>query len=195
MNRKSLILLLLLPSSLGAQETAPATAWNPGYPQQGLKNAATFIAGFKEKAQHLGKDGKLRILIIGDSLSDGSYHWSHHFRKDLQAAYGNGGPGAVWSTFAGDSPAHGAAPGWLWSEKDFISYTGPNGRWRNGWGSRGDIWPYLGWNGNFLTTDDPRASYELEGEGSKFTVVYTTGTFTTYDGETVNNHSAGFTAS
>jgi hypothetical protein len=195
MNRKSLILLLLLPYSLAAQETAPATAWNPGYPQQGLKNAATFIAGFKEKAQHLGKDGKLRILIIGDSLSDGSYHWSHHFRKDLQAAYGNGGPGAVWSTFAGDSPAHGAAPGWLWSEKDFISYKGPNGRWRNGWGSRGDIWPYLGWNGNFLTTDDPRASYELEGEGSKFTVVYTTGTFTTYDGETVNNHSAGFTAS
>src|ERR1700722_2555194 len=114
MNRTLLILAVLLPISLAAQ-----TAWNPGYPQNGLKNAGEFIAGFKQKAQHPGKDGKLRILIIGDSLSDGGYHWSHHFRKNLQAAYGNGGPGAVWSTFAGNSAEHGAVPEWLWSAKDF----------------------------------------------------------------------------
>ncbi len=169
------------------------TAWNEGYPKKGLKNADEFVAGFKNKAQHLGKDGQLRILIIGDSLSDGGYHWSHHFRKNLQAAYGDGGPGAIWSTHAGPSAERGTVPGWLWSEKDFISYKGPNGRWRNGWGSRGDIWPYLGWNGNLLTTSDPQSSYELVASGSKFTVVYSTGTFNTFDGEQIKNRSAGFT--
>jgi hypothetical protein len=188
MKRSTLILAVLPLIPLIAQKTA----WNEGYPQKGLKNADALIAGFKEKAQHLGAGGKLRILIIGDSLSDGGYHWSHHFRKNLQVAYGNGGPGAVWSTFAGDSPEHGAMPAWLWSEKDFISYKGREGRWRSGWGSRGDIWPYLGWNGNFLTTADPRASYELVAEGSKFTAVYSAGTFATFDGEAITNRSAGF---
>lgn len=117
------------------------TAWNDGYPLKGLKNTDAFIVSFKDKAKHLGKDGKLRILIIGDSLSDGSYHWSHHFRKNLQTAYGNGGPGKIWAVFAGDSAEHGAVPGWLWSEKDFVSYKGPHGRWQNSSGGRGDIWP------------------------------------------------------
>jgi hypothetical protein len=188
---KRIILILAVPPLIPLR--AQPSAWNKGYPQNGLKNADAFVAGFKEKAQHLGDSGKLRILIIGDSLSDGSYHWSHHFRKNLQAAYGNGGPGAVWSTFAGDSPQHGTMPGWLWSEKDFISYKGPNGRWRNGWGGRGDIWPYLGWNGNFLTTADPQSSYELVASGCKFTVVYSAGTFSTFDGDAITNRSAGFT--
>jgi hypothetical protein len=193
--------LILLASVPTAAQTAPpgdkpaaATAWNPNYPAAGLNNAEKFMAGFKEKAQHLGKARKLRILIIGDSLSDGGYHWSHHFRKILQGVYGNGGTGAVLSTLAGDSPEHGAVPSWLWTEKDFISYKGPNGRWRFGWGSRGDIWPYLGWNGNFLASADPKASYEFSGAGSKFTLVYSTGTFTTFDGDAISNHSAGFTA-
>jgi hypothetical protein len=172
---------------------ASGTAWNKGYPQKGFKNADELVANFKNKARHLGKNGKLRILIIGDSLSDGYYHWSHYFRKDLQAAYGNGGTGTVWATFAGDSPEHGTMPGWLWNKEDFISYKGPNGRWRDGWGSRDDIWPYLGWNGTFLATADAGSSYELDGNGSKFTVVYSTGTFTTFDGEPLTNRSAGFT--
>ncbi|MGD0776627.1 MAG: hypothetical protein ABSC05_27745 [Candidatus Solibacter sp.] len=192
MYRTLLILAVLQCFQLAAQP-ASGTAWNDGYPRQGLKNADEFMAGFKQKAGNLGKSGKVRILIIGDSLSDGYYHWSHYFRKDLQAAYGNGGPGAVWSVFAGNSPERGTVPGWLWTEKDFINYKGPNGRWRNGWGSRGDIWPYLGWNGDFLTTSDPRSSYELVGNGSKFTVVYSSGTFTTFDGEAIANRSAGFT--
>jgi hypothetical protein len=119
MKRILLILAVLPLIPLWAQPSA----WNKGYPQNGLKNADALVAGFKAKAQHLGDSGKLRILIIGDSLSDGSYHWSHHFRKNLQAAYGNGGPGAVWSTFAGDSPQHGAMPGWL-IKSDGLPYGG-----------------------------------------------------------------------
>ena len=173
--------------------SADGTAWNDGYPLKGLKNADAFMASFKNKAQHLGKDGKLRILIIGDSLSDGGYHWSHHFRKDLQAAYGNGGLGAVWAAHAGGQPGQGFAPEWLWTTDDFTSWKGPQGRWRVGWGGRGEIWPYLGWNGYFLTTDDPQSSYELRAKGSKFTVVYSCGTFNTFDGESVLNRAAGFT--
>jgi hypothetical protein len=182
-------LLALVP--LAAQPQAN-TAWNPGYPLRGLKNAGAFVAGFKQKAQHLtGTHNKLRILIIGDSLSDGGYHWSHHFRQNLQTAYGNGGSGAIWSTFAGDSPEHGAMPAWLWSEKDFISYK--TGHWRNGYASRGDIWPYLGWNGTFLAAADPQSSYHLDATASKYTVAYSAGTFPTFDGETITNRSAGFT--
>jgi hypothetical protein len=168
-----------------------ATAWRDGYPLKGLKNADAFMASFKHKAQHPGTDGKLRVLIIGDSLSDGWYHWSHHFRKDLQAAYGNGGLGALWAAFA-QSKA-GSLPGWLWSEEDFTSQA--TGHWRQGWGGRGDIWPYLGWNGMFLAADDPESSYELRARGNKFTVVYSSGTFTTFDGETEMNRAGGFTAS
>ena len=174
--------------------TSAGTAWNEGYPAKGLKNAGRFMASFKEKAQHLGQKGKLRILIIGDSLSDGGYHWSHHFRKNLQAAYGNGGPGTIWSVFAGSAPGQGFAPNWLWTEQDFTSWRGPQGRWRNDWGGRGDIWPYLGWNGSFLATDDPQSSYELDAQGSKFTLVYSTGTFNTFDGAVGTNRAAGFTA-
>jgi hypothetical protein len=192
MQRTTLLFTLLSLVPLAAQQPA-ATAWNPGYPQNGLKNADAFIAGFKQKAQHLaGTNNKLRILIIGDSLSDGSYHWSHHFRQNLQAAYGNGGPGALWSTFAGDSPEHGAFPSWLWTEKDFVSYK--SGHWRFGYGSRGDIWPYLGWNGNFIATSDPQASYRLDANAARFTVVYSSGTFQTFDGETLANRAAGFNA-
>ena len=171
--------------------SADGTAWNDGYPLKGLKNASGFMASFKNKAQHLGKDGKLRILIIGDSLSDGGYHWSHHFRKNLQAAYGNGGPGALWATFA--QTRAGSMPSWLWDEEDFTSQI--TGRWRQGWGGRGDCWPYLGWNGMFLAADDPQSSYELHARGSKFTLVYSGGTFNTFDGEPVANRAAGFTVS
>ena len=38
-------------------------------------------AWFKERAQKLGGHDKLRILIIGDSLSDGGYHWSIFLSK------------------------------------------------------------------------------------------------------------------
>ena len=79
----------------------PSTAWKTGYPAKCLKNAQDLMASFKAKARDLGRDGKLRVLIIGDSLSAGEYHWSHYFRRGLQAAYGDGGPGAIWSAFAG----------------------------------------------------------------------------------------------
>jgi hypothetical protein len=176
---------------MSADATSNATAWNDGYPLKGLKNAEAFMTSFKQQAQHLGKGGKLRILIIGDSLSDGGYHWSHHFRKNLQAAYGNGGLGAIWATFAQNKAV--SVPSWLWTEEDFTSQT--VGRWRQGWGGRGDCWPYLGWNGTFLATDDPQSSYELHAKGGKFTVVYSSGAFTTFDGEPVANRAAGFTVS
>ncbi len=176
-------------SASAADSGARTTAWNDGYPLKGLKNADAFLASFKAKAQHPGKDGKLRILIIGDSLSDGHYHWSHHFRRDLQAAYGDGGLGALWATFAQNRAT--SVPGWLWSEDDFTSQTA--GHWRQGWGARGDVWPHLGWNGMFLATDDPQASYELHAKGSRFTVVYSSGTFQTFDGAPVVNRAAGFT--
>ena len=49
------------------------TAWKEGHPALGLKHADALVARFKDKASHLGRDGKLRVLIIGDSLSDGHY--------------------------------------------------------------------------------------------------------------------------
>jgi hypothetical protein len=177
------------------KENQLPTAWNAGYPAQGLKNADALISSFKSQAKNLGGDGKLRMLIIGDSLSDGGYHWSHHFRKNLQAVYGNGGPGNIWAVHAGAVPGQGFAPEWLWTPDDFTSWKGPQGRWRNGWGGRGDIWPYLGWNGTFLATDDPQAAYELHARGSRFTLVYSTGTFSSFDGRPVANRSGGFTVS
>ena len=88
-----------LPSAVGAPPATSGTetAWRPGYPQAGLKNARSLVEWFTTRAKGLGQDGKLRVLIIGDSLSDGEYHWSHYFRRDLQAAYGNGGPGNIWA--------------------------------------------------------------------------------------------------
>lgn len=167
------------------------TAWNQGYPLKGFKNADALVASFKAKAKSLGKDEKLRILIIGDSLSDGNQHWSHYFRRNLQAAYGNGGYGAIWSGWA-QYPQ--AIPGWLWDPKtDFSSQS--KGLWRHSWGGRGDIWPYLGWNGDFLATDRPDAEYQLTARGSTFTVVYSAGTYTTFNGQSVVNRAAGFTAS
>jgi hypothetical protein len=172
---------------------AANTAWRAGYPRAGLKNADALLDWFKSRAKSLGVQGKLRILIIGDSLSDGGYHWSHYFRRDLQAAYGNGGPGAIWATHAGGPSGQGCAPDWLFSPADFTSHT--KGAWRVGWGGRGDIWPYLGWNGTFLATDSPEAEYCLEAQGSRFTAVYSTGSFATFDGQAVENRAAGFTAS
>jgi hypothetical protein len=169
------------------------TAWKEGYPLKGLKNAGELVASFKAKARSLGRHGKLRVLIIGDSLSDGEYHWSHYFRRDIQVTYGDGGPGAIWAAFAGNAPGQGFAPGWLWSPKDFTSYKGSKGAWRTDWGGRGDIWPYLGWNGTFLATDSPDARYFLDAVGSQFTVVYSSGTFTTFDGRSIENRAAGFT--
>ena len=107
------------------------TAWKESYPLTGLKNAGELVASFKAKARNLGRDGKLRVLIIGDSLSDGEYHWSHYFRRDLQAAYGDGGPGAIWSAFAGGLAGHGFAPGWLWSRQGFHVVQGIEGRVEN----------------------------------------------------------------
>ena len=172
----------------------PETAWRPGYPQACFKNGEGLGAWFKERAQKLGGRDKLRILIIGDSLSDGGYHWSHYFRQSLQAAYGNGGPGTVWATHAGGAPGQGFAPDWLFSPDDFVSYKGAHGAWRNSWGGRGDIWPYLGWNGSFLMTDAADAEYVLEAVGSRFAVVTSTGTFASFHGEPVENRAAGFTA-
>ena len=162
----------------------PETAWRPGQPQACFKHGDELGAWFKERARTLGGDQKLRILIIGDSLSDGGYHWSHYFRRSLQAAYGNGGPGNIWTTHAGGSPGQGFAPDWLFTPDDFVSYKGAHGVWRYGWGGRGDIWPYLGWNGSFLMTDSADAEYFLEATGSRFTVVTSTGTFASYDAPT-----------
>jgi hypothetical protein len=165
------------------------TAWNDGYPRAGFKNADALAASIKAKAGNLGKDGKLRVLIIGDSLSEGHYHWSHYFRKNLQAAYGDGGYGAIWSGWAQYA---GAIPGWLWDpQKDFSSQT--KGEWRHSLSGRGDKWPYLGWNGNFLFTDMPDAEYQLKARGNKFTVVYSSGTYTTFNGRNVMNRAGGFT--
>ena len=183
-----------------AQNTVPEaaaakTAWRTGYPQAGLKHGEALVAWFKTRARSLGPEGKLRILIIGDSLSDGGYHWSHYFRRDLQTAYGNGGPGNIWATHAGSAAGQGFAPEWLFTPDDFTSRKGAKGIWRSGWGGRGDVWPYLGWNGTFLATDSPAAQYFLEAQGSRFTVVYSSGTFTTFDGQPVENRAAGFTVS
>ena len=171
----------------------PETAWRPGQPESCFHQGDQLRAWFKERARHLGRDEKLRILIIGDSLSDGGYHWSHYFRHSLQAAYGNGGPGAIWATHAGGAPGQGFAPDWLFSPDDFVSYKGPHGAWRNSWGGRGDCWPYLGWNGSFLMTDSADAEYVLEATGSRFTVVTSSGTFVSDNGEPVENRAAGFT--
>lgn len=181
-----------------AQSTTPdaarsKTAWRNGYPAAGLKNGEALVEWFKTRAKSLGQDGKFRLLIIGDSLSDGGYHWSHYFRRDLQSAYGNGGPGNIWAVHAGGAPGQGFAPDWLFSPDDFKSHKGTKGVWRSGWGGRGDIWPYVGWNGSFLTTNSPEAQYFLEAQGSRFTVVYSSGTFTTFNGQPVENRAGGFT--
>ena len=170
-----------------AEPAASATAWNDGHPARGLHHAGALVGKFKEQAGRLGRDEKVRVLIIGDSLSDGYQHWSHHFRRDLQAAYGNGGPGNIWATWKGN-----ARSGWLFDAADFTQET--TGRWRSGWGARGDVWPYLGWNGDFLATQAADASYRLEATGSRFTVVTSSGTFTTFDGRPISNRAAGFTA-
>lgn len=171
----------------------PQTAWRAGQPQACLKNGDELRGWFKERAKNLGRDGKLRILIIGDSLSDGGYHWSHYFRRSLQAACGNGGPGNICTTAAGNGLGQGFAPEWLFSPADFISYKSGKGVWRTGWGGRGDIWPYLGWNGLFLSTDSAEAEYVFEATGSRFVVVTTSGTFTSFAGERIENRAAGFT--
>ena len=184
----------LLAMIIAASITLPGyakdnTAWNDGYPRAGFRNADKLADSFKARAKNLGKDGKLRILIIGDSLSDGYYHWAHYFRKNLQAAYGDGGYGAIWSGWA-QSPQ--AVPGWLWDpDKDFSAQT--VGQWKHSWGYRGDIWPYLGWNGDFISSDMPDAEYQLRAHGSKFTVVYSKGSFTTFNGRNILNRTAGFT--
>jgi hypothetical protein len=98
---------------------------------------------------------------------------------------------AVWSTFAGDSPAHGAMTGWLWSETDFNSYKGPSGAVAQRVGQPLRYLAVSRVERDLPGDDDTRAAYELDGSGSKFTVVYSTGTFPTYDGKTINNHPAG----
>jgi len=194
MKRLLLSIGLAVIAGIGVAAAAePETAWRPGQPRACLKNGDGLLAWFKQRAKNLGGDEKLRILIIGDSLSDGGYHWSHYFRRSLQAAYGNGGPGNIWATHAGSSPGQGFAPDWLFSPDDFVSYKGAHGVWRNGWGGRGDIWPYLGWNGSFLMTNSADAEYFLEAVGSRFTVVSSTGTFASFHGERIENRSAGFT--
>jgi hypothetical protein len=171
-----------------AAEEAAQSAWNDGCPLQSLHNADELMQSFKSKAKNLGKDGKLRILIIGDSLSDGGYHWSHYFRKDLQDAYGQGGFGNIVAGWG----KNGAAS-WLWdAKKDFTCE--PTGIWRDSFGGQGDAWPYLGWNGRFICTDSPAAEWRLEAPGSKFTVVYSKGTFKTFSGKWAETRCAGFTA-
>ena len=66
--------------------------------------------------------------------------------------------------------------------------------WRDGWSWRGDIWPYLGLNGGFLATDSPDAEYFVAAIGSRFTVVHSSGAFTTFAGQPIENRAAGFTA-
>lgn len=166
---------------------ASETAWNDGYPAGGLKHADALMARFRDRASRLGRDGKLRVLIIGDSLSDGYYHWSHHFRERLQAAYGDGGPGNIAATWRGDARA-----GWLFEPGEFSQEA--RGGWRSGWGGRGDVWPYLGWNGEFLATDSADAVYRLDASGSRFTLVTSSGAFETFDGLRIGNRSASFTA-
>jgi hypothetical protein len=199
MNRSFPVILGLALLAGAAVRAEPAalpdaqSAWRAGQPRACLKNGDALLRWFQERAQHLGPDGKLRVLIIGDSLSDGGYHWSHYFRRALQAGYGNGGPGNIWAAHAGAAPGQDFAPDWLFSPDDFVSYKGAKGAWRNGWGGRGDVWPYLGWNGSFLTTDSADAEYFLEAAGSRFVVVSSTGTFTSFDGAPVENRAGGFT--
>ena len=145
------------------------------------------MANFKARAGNLGRDGKLRVLIIGDSLSDGYHHCAHHYRKNLQAAHGNGGPGNIWAVWHEN-----ARTGWLFEPSDFSQEA--KGEWRSGWGGgRGDVWPYLGWKGEFLAADSG-ATYRLDAGGSRFTAVTSSGTFETFDGRKIGDRTAGFTA-
>lgn len=108
-----MIALTISPTACQAQagETqVPATAWIEGLFARGLKQADALLVKFKERASHLGPDEKLRVLIIGDSLSDRYFHWSHHFRKNLQAGCGNGGPGNLWGTWRGNAQAGSLGP-------------------------------------------------------------------------------------
>jgi hypothetical protein len=198
MNR-SLTVLICIPLIVGlasraaAQTTISQSAWREGQPRACLKNGDALLGWFKDRAKHLGPEGKMRLLIIGDSLSDGG-SWAQYFRRGLQAVYGDGGPGNIWPTQPGSAPGQGWAPEWLFSAADFTRYIGPKGVWRDGWSWRGDIWPYLGLNGGFLATDSPEAEYFVEATGSRFTVVHSSGTFTTFDGQPVENRTSGFTA-
>jgi len=181
------------PARAAAQAPETRSPWREGQPRACLKNGDALLGWFKDRAKNLGSDGKLRVLIIGDSLSDGGT-WAQYFRRGLQTAYGDGGPGNIWSTQPGTAPGQGSAPEWLFSSADFTRYKGPKGVWRDGWSWRGDIWPYLGLNGGFLATDSPEAEYFVEAKGSRFTVMHSSGTFTTFDGQPIENRAAGFTA-
>jgi hypothetical protein len=176
-----------------AAEPSSRSPWRAGGPRSCLKNGDALLAWFKKRAQQLGPEGKLRVLILGDSLSDGGT-WAQYFRRELQRAYGDGGPGNIWSTQPGNAPGQGSAPEWLFSPATFTRHIGPKGVWRDGWSWRGDIWPYLGLNGGFLATDSPEAEYFVETTGSRFTVLHSSGTFTTFNGEPIENRAAGFTA-
>ena len=63
----------------------------------------------------------------------------------------------------------------------------------DGRGGRGDVWPYLGWNGNFLATDPPDAQYFLEAQGSRSRPFTAAGRSRPSDGRSVENRAAGFT--
>lgn len=180
------------PSLCAEPSPEPATAWKPGYPAAGLNDAARqLIADFKERAVSLkSAGGKLRVLIIGDSLSDGFFHWSHYFRAALQEAYGDGGIGNINAKFA-RNPLN-AAKGWLLDPTtDFSAeLTEP---WRQSWASRGDVWPYLGWNSGTMASDSREAKMSLKVRAAEITAVYSTGMFTTFDGDPVENRAGGFT--
>lgn len=183
---------ILMPLSSRAADAPAGTAWRPGYPEAGLNDAARqLIAGFKKEAATLKTDNKkLRVLIIGDSLSDGYFHWSHYFRKALQQAYGDGGIGNI-NAKAARNPRDNIA-GWLFEQgKDYdIEIAGP---WRQAWASRDDAWPYLGWNGGLMSSDSPEASMTFKVRAADITVVYSSGTFTTWNGTPFENRAGGFT--
>jgi hypothetical protein len=129
-------------ASGAAGQTAPEeSAWRSGQPSACLKNGDKLLGWFKDRAQSLAPKDKPRILIIGDSLSDGGT-WAQYFRRGLQGAYGDGGPGNIWPTQPGNAPGQGTAPEWLFSSADFTRYKGSKGVWRDGWSWRGDFWPY-----------------------------------------------------
>jgi hypothetical protein len=107
-----------------AQAATPSSAWREGQPRACLKYGDALLGWFRERTKNLGPDGKLRVLIIGDSLSDGGT-WAQYFRRGLQTAYGDGGPGNIWSTQPGSAPGQGSAPEWLFNAADFTRYKGP----------------------------------------------------------------------
>jgi hypothetical protein len=69
-----LLPLCFLGTTCSAQTTLAGsvqweTAWRTGYPRAGLKNGDTLVEWFKARAKSLGREGKLRLLIIGDGQS------------------------------------------------------------------------------------------------------------------------------